>query len=50
MFYILVFPFVEIACIFFYRDRLDDPKVAGNIGKMWAGVDGKKGKWAMVYR
>ena len=50
MFYILAFPFVEIACIFYFRERLDDPKVAGKIGKMWAGVDGKKGTLALIFR
>ena len=50
MFYILAFPLVEIACIFYFRERLDDPKVAGKIGKMWAGVDGKKGPLALIFR
>ena len=48
--YILVFPFFELACIYFFRDKLDDPFIKGKIGKMWGSADIKKGWISIVYR
>jgi hypothetical protein len=48
--YIIVFPFFELACIYFFRNRLNDPAVKGKIGKMWGSADVKKGWIAIVNR
>ena len=50
MMYILVFPFFELACIYFFRDRLSDPAIKSKIGKMWGSADINKGWIAIVYR
>ena len=50
IFYVLVFPWFEVACIFFFKNRLGDPYIQGKIGKMWGNVDPKQGKFALVFR
>ena len=50
MMYILVFPFFELACIYYFRDRLSDPAIKGKIGKMWGSAAVAKGPIAIVYR
>ena len=48
--YIIGFPFFELACIYLFRNKLNDPDVKSNIGKMWGSPDIKKGWIAIVNR